>query len=240
MHYNLYFDDLDIDTVQYGIMSSDPNLYNSPLGPKFFHIGSNPDLHFDDPSTIPASGLDLVANMASGPYILGRNDTLVFITAIVAGETESEILNAVATAQSTVDANFQLPKPPVRPNLSGVAGDKNAKLFWDDIAEYTLDKFSGSYDFEGYRLYRSIDKGVNWDMLADYDLINSIGDNTGLEYSFYDTTIINGFEYWYSITSYDRGDSLVESLESPIGTNLEAINTVSIIRLTLLIPMVCG
>lgn len=229
MHYNLYFDDLDIDSVQYGIMSSDPNLYNSPLGPKFFHIGGNPDLHFDDPATIPASGLDLVANIASGPYTLGRNDTLVFITAIVAGETESEMLNAAATAQSTVDANFQLPKPPVRPNLSGVAGDKKATLFWDDIAEYTLDQFSGNYDFEGYRLYRSIDKGVNWDLLADYDLINSLGENTGLQYSFDDTTIINGFEYWYSITSYDRGDSLVESLESPIGTNLEAINTVSVI-----------
>lgn len=229
MHYNLYFDDLDIDSVQYGIMSSDPNLYNSPLGPKFFHIGGNPDLHFDDPATIPASGLDLVANIASGPYTLGRNDTLVFITAIVAGETESEMLNAAATAQSTVDANFQLPKPPVRPNLSGVSGDKKATLFWDDIAEYTLDQFSGNYDFEGYRLYRSVDKGVNWDLLADYDLINSLGENTGLQYSFDDTTIINGFEYWYSITSYDRGDSLVESLESPIGTNLEAINTVSII-----------
>jgi len=228
MHYNIYDDDIDIDSVQYGIMSSDPNLYNSILGPKFFHIGSNPDLHFDDPATIPASGLDLLANMSSGPYTLGRNDTLIFITALVAGETKEEMLNASATAQSTVDAEFQLPKPPVRPNLSGTAGDKKATLFWDDIAEYSLDKFSGTYDFEGYRLYRSIDRGINWDLLADYDLINTIGDNTGLQYSFSDSTIINGFEYWYSITSYDRGDTLVESLESPLGTNTEAINLVSV------------
>lgn len=229
MHYNIYDDDLDIDSVQYGIMSSDPDLYNSTLGPKFFHIGGNPDLHFDDPSTIPASGLDLLAYLSSGPYTLGRSDTLVFITALVAGETKEELLNAASTAESTVEANFQLPKPPVRPHLSGTEGNMRATLYWDDIAEYSLDEFSGNYDFEGYRLYRSIDKGINWDLLADYDLVNSIGENTGLQYSYTDSTIINGFEYWYSITSYDRGDTLVESLESPLGSNTDAINLVSII-----------
>ena len=229
MHYNIYDDDLDIDSVQYGIMSSDPDLYNSTLGPRYFHIGGNPDLHFDDPATIPASGIDLLAYLSSGPYTLGMNDTLVFITALVAGETEEELLSSAASAKSTVEANFQLPKPPVRPNLSGTEGNMKATLYWDDIAEYSLDEFSGNYDFEGYRLYRSIDKGINWDLLADYDLPNSIGDNTGLQYSFTDTTIINGFEYWYSITSYDRGDTLVESLESSIGTNKDAINLVSII-----------
>lgn len=229
MHYNIYDDDLDIDSVQYGIMSSDPNLYNSNLGSRYFHVGGNPDLHFDDPSTIPASGLDLLAYLSSGPYTLGVNDTLVFITAIVAGETEEEILSSAASAESTVEANFQLPKPPVRPNLSGTEGNMRATLYWDDIAEYSLDEFSGNYDFEGYRLYRSVDKGINWDLLADFDLSNSIGENTGLQYSFTDSTIINGFEYWYSITSYDRGDTLIESLESPLGTNKDAINLVSII-----------
>lgn len=229
MHYNIYNDDYDIDTVQYGIMSSDPDLYNSSIGPKYFHIGGNPDLHFDDPATIPASGIDLLAYLSSGPYTLGRNDTLVFITAIVAGETKEEMLTSAATAQSTVDANFRLPEPPVRPNLSGIAGNMQATLYWDDIAEYSLDEFNGNYDFEGYRLYRSNDKGINWTKLADFDLENSVGDNTGLQYSFNDTTIINGFDYWYSITSYDRGDSLVESLECPLGTNINAINLVSLI-----------
>lgn len=228
-HYNIYNDDLDIDSVQYGIMSSDSDLYNSSLGSRYFHIGNNPDLHYDDPETIPPSGLDLLGYISSGPYTLGINDTLVFITAIVAGETEEELFNSAATAKSTADANFNLPKPPVRPNLSGIAGNMQATLFWDDIAEYSLDEFSGNYDFEGYRLYRSNDRGISWEKLADFDLINSIGENVGLQYSFTDTTIINGFNYWYSITSYDRGDTLVESLESPIGTNTDAINLVSLI-----------
>ncbi len=87
MHYNVYNDDLDIDSVQYGIMSSSPGLYNSTLGPRYFHLGSNSSLHYDDPSTIPSSGYDLLANISSGPYTSNPGDTLTFITALVAGET---------------------------------------------------------------------------------------------------------------------------------------------------------
>ena len=41
MHYNVYLDDRDIDSVQYGIMSSSPSLYNSLFGPDYFHLGNN-------------------------------------------------------------------------------------------------------------------------------------------------------------------------------------------------------
>ena len=228
MHYNIYDDDLDIDTVQYGIMSSAQSLYNSSLGPKFFHIGNNTSLHYDDPSTIPASGLDILANISSGPYELNTGDTLTFITAIVAGETLQEILDVTDQAQNTVNLNFELPKPPARPHLYGMAGNFKSVLFWDDIAEKSLDEYTGQYDFEGYRIYRSRDQGASWDQIADFDIINNQGKNTGLQYTYTDTTVINGFEYWYSITSYDRGSSDIESLESPIGNTLESVNTVSI------------
>lgn len=126
-----------------------------------------------------------------------------------------------------VDANFNLPKPPSRPKLFSSNGDFKATLYWDDSAELSYDEFSG-YDFEGYRLYRSKDKGITWDNVVEFDLVNTTGSNTGLQYSYVDTTVINGFEYWYSITAYDRGSSLVESLESPIGNSLDAVNTVSV------------
>lgn len=229
MHYNLYDDDIDIDTVQYGIMSSSPSLYNSPLGPKFFHLGNNTSLKFDDPSTIPPSGLDLVATLSSGPYNLNRGDTLTFIMAFVAGETKDEMLTYATSAQNIVDADFNLPKPPTRPALFGMGGNQKAILYWDDKAESSLDLSSGIYDFEGYRIYRSNDKGRTWTKIKQFDKINSIGDDTGIQYSFIDTTVVNGFEYWYSITAYDRGNELIESLESPIGNTLDAENTISII-----------
>ncbi len=228
MHYNLYDDDLDIDTVQYGIMSSAQSLYNSSIGPRYFHPGNNTSIHIDDPGTIPASGMDILGNISSGPYNLNAGDTLTFITALVAGETLQEILDVTDQAQSTVDANFELPKPPARPLLYGTAGDFKSILFWDDAAERSQDKFTGEYDFEGYRIYRSQDQGANWNKIADFDIVNSQGQNTGLQYTYTDTTVINGFEYWYSITSYDRGDANIESLESPIGNTLESLNTISL------------
>lgn len=232
MHYNLYDDDLDIDSVQYGIMSSSASLYNSSLGSKFFHLGSNTSLNFDDPSTLPASGMDLVATMSSGPYNLNRGDTLTFIFALVAGESKEEMLTAAASAQNIVTANFNLPKPPSRPELYGSAASNKAILYWDDKAEKSLDISSGVYDFEGYKIYRSIDKGRTWNKIAQFDAVNAIGEDVGLQYSFMDTTVLNGFEYWYSITAYDKGDLLTASLESPIGNTLDAENTISIIPLS--------
>lgn len=230
MHYMLYDDDeiSDIDSIQYGYMSSNINLYKSPIGSKYFHIGNSTNIHYDDPATIPPSGLDILADLSSGPYSLSQSDTLVFYTAFVAGNTLEEMLNAATVAQNAVNANFNLPKPPLRPKLYSSAGDFKATLYWDDKAEQSYDEFSG-YDFEGYRLYRSNDKGITWTKVADFDVIDSQGKNTGLQYNFVDTTVINGFEYWYSVTAYDKGNETIESLESPIGNTLEAVNTVSVI-----------
>lgn len=229
MHYNLYYDDRDIDTVQYGIMSSSPSLYNSTLGSRYFHLGSNQTLNYCDPATIPASGLDIVANMASGPYLLRAGEKLEFITAIVAGETLEELLESLDQAYKILDFNFEISKPPLTPTLYSYAGDKQVTLYWNDVAESSFDNFSGEYDFEGYRLYKSVDKGIKWDLLADYDKINDIGLDRGIQYSYTDNNVINGLEYWYSITAYDRGDSELESLESPKGTNPDAISLNSII-----------
>lgn len=230
MHYMLYNDDevSDIDTVQYGLMSSSRSLYNSSIGNKYFHVANSSNLHFDDPSQIPASGMDIQAHISSGPYTLIPGDTLVFYTAIVAGETYDEMIEAANTAQFAMDNEFDLAKPPNRPNLYSSAGDFKATLYWDDSSEESYDKFSG-YDFEGYRLYKSTNKGLTWKRLDDYDINNSVGNNTGLQYSFIDTNVVNGFEYWYSLTAYDKGDSSFESLESAIGNTLDAVNTVSVI-----------
>ena len=227
-HYNLYDDDEDQDTIQYGIMSSAQSLYESNLSNKYFHIGNNSNIHYDDPSTLPDGGIDLVANMSSGPYNIASGDTLSFYTAIIAGSNYDEMMEYVDNAYKIMNFDFEISKPPLTPNLSGIAGDTKVTLFWDDIAEQSLDKFSGQYDFAGYRLYRSIDDGVTWEKLDEY-LLNSI---SGLQYSYTDTKVNNGFEYWYSITAFDRGDSATASLESSKGTNTLASNLISAMPLS--------
>lgn len=227
-HYMLADDEAiaDKDTIQYGFMSSSRSLYNSSVGGKYFHVTNPNNIHFDDPALIPASGMDIIAHMSSGPYTLSPGDTLVFYTALVAGETYDELIQSSNAAEFAMANQFDLAKPPSRPHLSSVDGDFRVTLYWDDSAENSVDKFSG-HDFEGYRLYKSTNRGVTWNRIADYDIKNSVGANTGLQYSYVDTNVINGFEYWYSVTSYDKGSELFESLESPIGNTLAAVNTVS-------------
>lgn len=217
VHYSLYDDDVDQDTVLYGIMSSAASLYNSSDKNRYFHIGNSTNLHYDDPATIPAIGMDILANIASGPYTLNPGDTLTFITAILAGTDTTDLFRTYGEAKKIFLNNFEAAKPPASPKITSVPGNKRITLFWDDKAESSRDSYSGQYDFEGYRLYRSVNKGIAWTLLSDYDIINEIGLDKGIRYSYTDSTVTNGIEYWYSITSFDRGDSGLASLESPLG-----------------------
>lgn len=240
-HYNLYDDDLDRDSVQYGIMSSSPSLMNSSLGPRYFHLGSNaPNPHFDDTATVPLTGLDLVAMMSSGPYTLRPGDTLRFVTVMVAGNTLQQITENTQRAYDLMTAGFISPRPPEpAPTIRVVPGDGKVYISWDDVAERARDQLTGRFDFEGYRLYKSVDLGQHWDQidrnaqptvgpdpvpLAEFDRINGIGNDVGLQYSYVDSNVVNGLEYWYSITAYDTGDSLVPSLENPRGNSPEDRN----------------
>jgi hypothetical protein len=240
MHYNLYDDDLDLDTVQYGIMSSSPGLAAAPLGRRYFHLGSlAPNRHYDDTATIPLSGLDILANIGSGPYILAPGDTLSFVTAMVAGNTRADLFRATQRALDLHASGYSRPRPPDPPHVSVLAEDRRVTITWDDRSERSRDTLTGLYDFEGYRLYKSIDRGQHWDQidrnqfpatgpdpvpLAEFDLVNGIGPDAGLRYVYVDTAVTNGFEYRYSVTAYDRGDSLVASLESARGNTTEAPN----------------
>ena len=226
-HYLVYDYDIDVDTIQYGVISSSRSLYNSSLSSKYFHVASGQNIHFDDPSQLPSSGGDLLFNMSSGPYDINSNDTLTFYTALIAGEDLVGLYNSYEQAKNTIAANFELPKAPDRPTLTGVPGNQKIILYWDNAAELSIDSFSGEADFEGYRIYRSKDRGITWGKIADYDVKNYSGKNTGIQYTYIDSNVINGFEYWYSITAYDRGNDLIPSLESSIGNTLESINTVS-------------
>jgi hypothetical protein len=239
-HYNLYNDDMDRDTVQYGIMSSAPSLYASSLGPRYFHPGANlPNLHFDDPATLPPTGADLVANLGSGPYTIAAGDSLTFVTAFVAGVTLADIKTAAQRAYDLMAAGFASPQPPPAPQVTVTPGDRNVLIRWDTRSEDARDRLTGRLDFEGYKLYKSIDRGQHWDQidrnvqptigadpvpLSVFDRIDGIGPDNGLQHSYLDTAVVNGFEYWYSVTAFDQGDSLVASLETARGNTAGEIN----------------
>ncbi|MCX6137901.1 MAG: hypothetical protein NTV54_10450 [Ignavibacteriales bacterium] len=222
-----YNDDniLDVDSLFYGVMSSDPRLKNDPTwGPKLFHIASgSANIHFDDSLNIPTG--DETCYQSSGPYTLQPGQTIgPFVVAFVGGLNHTEFMQYAKQAKRIVDLNWAVPSAPPPPSITVIGGDKTVQVSWDNKSEIAQDKFTGNFDFEGYKLYRSSDDGVSWTMLAQYDKSNDLPPNSGIQYTYEDRDVTNGFDYWYSITAYDRGDSLVDRLESSIGSNTTLSN----------------
>jgi hypothetical protein len=138
---------------------------------------------------------------------------------------------------------FILPAPPPSPKLHIVADEGKVTLYWNNMPESAEDPISREKDFEGYRVYaRRKTSGVSaeWTLLADFDLKNEIGYNTGFDYIrikdelgnpsfevfgqdtfhyvFENRNLLNGWpdKNIFAVTSYDRGDTRtgLESLES--------------------------
>lgn len=244
-HYNSYDDDVNIDSVQYGQMSSARSLYSSAIGSKFIHPGANlPDIHYDDCATQPASGLDVIGYLGSGPYVALPGDTLKFMVAMIAGNTVAELDSTTVHAYELLAKNFVVTKPPDPPKVTAVAGDKKVTLTWDSQSESIRDPLTGKLSFEGYRLYKSIDKGLHWDQidrnlmpgtgadpvpLAIFDRVNGVGPDNGVQYCYVDTNVANGFDYRYSVTGYSIDEVRNSVLESARGNTTEDINYVSAI-----------
>lgn len=80
------------------------------------------------------------------------------IALIVAADRADLLLNANAV-QRIYNSGYQFAKPPAKPRLTIVPGDKKVTLYWDDAAESSVDPISKEQDFEGYIIYRSTDYG---------------------------------------------------------------------------------
>ena len=139
----------------------------------------------------------------------------------------------------SIDSKQQINTAPDRPKLTAVPGDGRVTLFWDESAESSVDSLLG-LDFEGYKIYRSTERDfmemkqvtnafgeVKYRRrLEQFDIKDNkieglsaglvegsqfdLGYNTGLVHKWIDSTVVNGQQYYYLLTSYDRGsDSLL-------------------------------
>ena len=162
-----------------------------------------------------------------------------------------------AVSVDYIDVIFSEFSAPSAPKIFAVADHNRVLVSWDASAESSIDSLTGYADFEGYKLYRSIDGGITWggneDKLFDFDGnfigwipyaqfdlsdekdINhciytnddcendglkrntsiygldplaprfSFGINSGIEYSFIDSNVVDGIEYTYTVCAYDIG-----------------------------------
>jgi hypothetical protein len=224
----------------------------------YFHGGANIKYDVFDSTYLVPSRWDFTqfaVIQATGLFSLDPGESVRACIAFTAGSTLDQFKRNIATAQKLFLAEYNGPSVPPSPKLSGVAGDRRNTLYWSDAAEQVPDILTKKNDFEGYKIYRSQDQGATWGKqvvdgqgrvvgyvpIAQFDRIddvqgtdpqnsfNFLGLNTGLRHMWVDTTVSNGTQYSYSITSYDTGDPLLlESFESSRGTTAADINLVDL------------
>ena len=138
----------------------------------------------DDIQTNPVDG-DFI--YGAGYFPLQAKQTERFSVGLVFGQDFDDILHNKITIQEIYDNNYNFVRPPDKPVVHAVPGDKQVTLYWDDRAEFTYDPVSG-YDFEGYKIYRATDFGFNeintitdgfgtpvfFEPIAQFDLDNDV------------------------------------------------------------------
>ena len=82
-----------------------------------------------------------------------------FSIALIIGADRNDLVLNANTVQRIYNSGYQFSKPPAKPVLSAVPGDRQVTLTWDNLAEFSVDPISKRNDFEGYVIYRSTDPG---------------------------------------------------------------------------------
>ncbi|MDP2884788.1 MAG: hypothetical protein Q8P51_07200 [Ignavibacteria bacterium] len=161
-------------------------------------------------------------------------ETERFSMALIYGMNANDLFRRKRTVQQIYNANYRFAKPPDKPTVKVLPGDRRVTLYWDNRAELTFDAFYQKYNFEGYRIYRSteanfLENKIITDAfgrptfrlpIAQFDVIDGVkglhpigvngayfnlGDDTGLQHSFVDSTVQNGQTYYYAVVAYDQG-----------------------------------
>jgi hypothetical protein len=181
-----------------------------------------------------------------GPFAtLERDSTIAVDFAYVGGAGPQSSVRAAlesnaAFAQLAFDLRYVLPTPPPSPRIRLVPQGNALDVYWDGSPEDVVDSTSlraDKHDFEGYRMYRGED-AEHMREVFQADLLDSVPPNTGLApwrlpeprrfdgdttaylYRHRLVGLRDGYRYLVAMTSFDKGDTRVPSLESGLAQNL--------------------
>lgn len=147
---------------------------------------------------------------------------------------------------------YILPAPPNSPIVKVIPENNKTTIYWDKRSEKSVDPISGLKDFAGYRVYRT---QAGFDLTEKQDILKSLillmqvdsagstGFNTGFSaveldepvtfpndttkyyYKLEVTDLLNGWQYLFTVTAFDKGDPVnnLEPLESSLLVNLKRI-----------------
>ncbi|MGB7055654.1 MAG: hypothetical protein WBE28_10080, partial [bacterium] len=201
--------------------------------------------------TVPPTPDDQRFLQCSGPFDLEPDSTAIVLVGIVLANwldryvrPDSALVEVDGTAQFIFDQNWLLPGPPPPPDVTMLPGDTRITLVWDNVAETTPDPYYSvvgtnpasalydpwyrQYDFEGYRVWKSLSGQTgSWELLTSCDLANGFvfedttrpdsirlrATDSGVFHMFTDDDVRNGFPYYYAVTSFDY--NFVKTIEGP-------------------------
>jgi len=179
---------LNKELIQYQVIAGDNTNLTGPEKVRYFH-SANPETdydseinpHFDSLEglketsffTQDPDGLDCVLEMSTGPFDLAVGEEVSFSFSIIFGQNIDDLLRNAYFAQIMYNSHYQGYTPPVTPNVMAVAGHNQVELYWDDVSVHSRDVITGYSDFEGYKIYRSIDGGNTWGAVEDEILIEN-------------------------------------------------------------------
>ncbi|MGD9380260.1 MAG: hypothetical protein PVI51_06800, partial [candidate division WOR-3 bacterium] len=192
--------------------------------------------------TVPPDPDDQRFLQCSGPFDLEPDSTAIVLVGVIFANwdtaqsvrPDSALAPVDETAQFIFDQNWLLPGPPPPPTVMMLPGDTRVTLIWDNAAEIAADPywdvvgtdpnsplydpFYLQYDFQGYRVWKSLSGQTgSWELLESYDLADGIvfedtaqpdsirlrAEDTGISHIFTDDDVRNGLPYYYAVTSFD-------------------------------------
>ena len=123
----------------------------------------------------PPEGVDPLVLMTCGPFDLPVGREVPFSFCIIFGQDKEDLINNARFAQVMYNSKYQGFTPPSIPRVHAVGEIDKVKIYWNDQAESSKDVLTGYSDFEGYKIYKSIDGGKTWgqpeNMIFDKDNI---------------------------------------------------------------------
>ena len=189
------------EEINYKLMSGDTTNLSENEKRWFFHTSEpSTDLdemlnpHFDSLEgltetsffTQDPDGLDCVLEMTSGPFDLAVGEQVSFSFSIIFGQNHEDLIRNAEFSQIMYNAHYQGYSPPSAPQVYAETDHEKVILYWNDAAEASKDVVTTYTDFEGYKIYKSIDSGNTWGT-PDQKIYDDYGIHVGWQpYAQYD------------------------------------------------------
>jgi hypothetical protein len=180
-------DQIGLTSFEYFVPAGDITMSNDfqmwgRLTPGYFEVPTSIQ------NNVAIRGEDGDFMYGSGYFPLLPGKTERFSLALAFGDDFNAVLKTKRVAQTIYNANYNFPKPPDMPTLTAVPGDRKVTLYWDRVAENSIDPTLRVKDFEGYKIYKGTDPDLSdalqitdgtgqkvfYRPIAQFDLINGI------------------------------------------------------------------